>query len=131
MSATDEYAKLYQRGRRIVYAIAILNVAPGVFAVFAGGHILALVAEIILSIALCFGINWVRKFFVIFSAIGVIIALYELFTIPVLSVEEGVGVAVAVAWLVITVVLLGFNKNVDRFFKVKQARRQLKRYSKG
>lgn len=112
--------KLYRRGKLIVTTIAISNVVIEILgSVFVSFNVIQLIVQIAFSIALYWGVRWVRWLFVIGSALNVFFALQMLYffidigeSIPILL---GVILILDVVYAVGTGVLLIFSKSVSEF----------------
>jgi len=63
-------------GRRIVLTIAILNIVMSVLSFFIDFNIISLIVQIALSIALIYGVTWVRYYLAIGFGLSGIGALY-------------------------------------------------------
>ncbi len=70
--------RLYQKGKVIVAAIAIVNVADGIISAVIRLNLFILIVEIALSIALFSGITWVRYLFATGYALGILQFLFLL-----------------------------------------------------
>ncbi|HBT63725.1 MAG TPA: hypothetical protein DEB10_03565 [Ruminococcaceae bacterium] len=70
--------RLYQKGKVIVAAIAIVNVADGILSAVIRLNLFILIVEIALSIALFSGITWVRYLFATGYALGILQFLFLL-----------------------------------------------------
>lgn len=68
----------FQLGRVIVFAIAGLNVLFVLLSAFAQFNFISLVLNVAVSIALCFGVSWVRYLFIFSSALNILRGLVAL-----------------------------------------------------
>lgn len=106
----------FQLGRLIVFGIAGLNVLFVLIAAYFQFNIISIVLNIAVSIALCFGVSWVRYLFIFSSALnvlrglGVLIGAADVLTLPV-----GLFIAALLAYNVASCILLIKNQAVSDF----------------
>lgn len=111
--------ELYRQGKTIVYVLAALDIAAALFVCGRGGwYILAGVVEVLLVVALCKGVRWVRYLYGVCSVISVCYLAF--LWIQVLPMNPP-GFIHLVFGTVVTFqtarfVLLFFNQKVSAFF---------------
>ena len=122
MNTNNQSAKLYEKGKRIVYIIAAINVAFGIISVITGTSVLTLVVQIVVSIALCTGAGWARMIFLISSALLLMLSLFMLPAFDYLIAFEAIVSVAYMVCLLVNVILLNSNKSVDEFFKIQKVK---------
>ncbi|MCL2285408.1 MAG: hypothetical protein FWC32_03480 [Firmicutes bacterium] len=109
--------RLIDNGKVIVYTIAIINIVDSVVSLIVGSAgIIALIFNIVISVALMSGKGWARVLFVIGLSIGILLSLIVLST-PSIYMPTGVMVFLAIALIygVVVIVLLFTSKAVSEF----------------
>lgn len=92
----------YKAGRAIVFTIAAVNIVGSLATAFGKFNLFSLIIQIALSIALLYGVSWVRYLFAIGAGLSVFIIL------AVLS-GGGMGANVPVYTVVITLAYLAYS----------------------
>lgn len=121
-SFEEKQTRLYERGRKLVYLIAGVNIVCTVISFFMDYNLISFCINIALAIALMCGVTWVRYFYVVTGAINVLLLVMILFQadysnasisgLPWLSVLYSV---VSIGYLVAVPVVLLKSKSVEEF----------------
>ena len=104
MSENNESARLYERGRWIVYTIAALSV---LWHFVSDGTIP--IIQTVLSILLCLRIRWVRVLFVIMLFISAFLAFWAASAV-------GVAALIFAAYSIASATILFISESVNVFF---------------
>lgn len=82
--AFEEYKlkqeKLYKRGKLIISIIVVFQIVVAFLKLIAGNYF-GFVLNVVLAVALCFGIRWVRYLLAATNLLGVLSSLFMLFNI--------------------------------------------------
>ncbi len=117
-----QQARLYLRGKIIVYVIAIVNALGAVVSVFTNFNFFSLIIQLVLSIALLGGFSWARYFFAVRAGISAFLTLPAISEAVELSLQPGV-VAYLIVMLVFSIassVVLFASKAVSEFLYVQK-----------
>ena len=117
-----QQARLYLRGKIIVYVIAIVNALGAVVSVFTNFNFFSLIIQLVLSIALLGGFSWARYFFAVRAGISAFLTLPAISEAVELSLQFGV-VAYLIVMLVFSIassVVLFASKAVSEFLYVQK-----------
>ncbi len=117
--------KLYNQGKLLIIIIAVMQVSSMLLQLVTGGSAFSLIINGALTVALCFGIRWVRYFLATTNAISLITNLIVLFAFigtpaetPQLIQSRGVVFAsliFSIACCLFISVTLFFSKSVTEF----------------
>lgn len=124
LAAIEEYEKNYQKryetGKKIVAVIVIINLLATTISAIADFNLFTVVINVAFSVALFFGVSWVRYLFSALCAIDALV--YSSLIFALLSYPQDVPptpliflFVVLTAYKIAVAVLIAFNKSVADF----------------
>lgn len=128
----ERQRRSYERGKRLVYLIAGLNLLSDIVSIFLSHdfNLFNLIIHSALSIALIYGVTWVRYLYVVSGILTVwftLMALPELVSLMQFSADSGfylLMLLLIAGYALVMVLILLFNKNVKEYMYRKKSERQ-------
>ena len=125
MSKETGTQPINQRGKNIVAALACVNILLNIIEWSVNDYysLIGVAIQIVISIALCVGFNWMRWLFVAGSAAVIAFRVFVHFDAPWMFLAQPLFVQthniLFILFLLICIILLLFNKDVRAFFRKK------------
>ena len=112
-----EQERLYLQGKRIVYVIAIINIIGAVVSAFIRFNFVTLIVQIELSLALLFGVPWVKYLFAVGLGLSGFLTLYLLLEHIDFSSQLGMVIYLvfSLLYFIVSCIVLFTSKSVSEF----------------